>query len=339
MSLNILGRPARVSVHVLLLIVLLGTCTNARAAEAEKSAPAEPSRDSSSKVVIHMTGLLLLVRHSLAMDVVMPGMAHHEARFGFGIPPSMSIEDRQLLCNDDGFPGKPSDRGYCYVDLEDWEMEPLGDATMPRPMVDALPEGVLDITEHWQYQARIPPYPGTARSRLRFLTGGPGESCSLAKWKIRPYAHAGGPHPVKPLELVNVLEWLMDGVASQLVFKQKPAGRRIVVSLEGPEVHLVLAHVHEDDLPQLPPYGGRPDPGPLDRARDFEGFYEVLQRHVPLPDGHPRIPFSGKKIEPRRSAAISRGCSMGMTRIAGQPPVFKMAPGTYSCMIATAERL
>jgi hypothetical protein len=303
----------------------------AKAPASADSAAGEVRTTAGATVVFHMTGLLLLVPYGKSMHVLMPAHAGHTVRLGFGMDETKARHPD--LCSDEGFSEPyPSEAGVCYVDLEHWTLADFGAGGQPEdPLTHPVPPGVLDITQYWQYQVRIPPSPGFARARMTMLSGQPAGPCSLARWKFKPYARPGGPHPVQTAELVNVMKWVVTGLTNpQLVFRHKKSGARVIVPLPGSGIsEVVLAHIPESQLDELPPQGGGSPSGARDVARDFDGYYRLAQRSSALPVGHPRTPYGGEEL--------STTCSVAITRPARDRA--QRSPRTFSCMMATAERL
>lgn len=287
-------------------------------------------------VIFHMTGLLLLVPDGTSMRVLLPEMAGHVARLGIGFEPGYPPGPAGF-CDDAGFPVRPTSKGICYVNLRYWKLADFGANGTPPLPAGALPPGVLNVTEHWQYRAPLPADSAKLRGQLTLLAGAPGEPCSLARWKFKPFAQAGGPHPEKNRELVNVLRWTVSGVTNpELVFLPRVAGRQPVrVPLPRPtgENEVVLAYIPAAQLRELPPQGSGVATGRRDFAVEFDAYFNVVERPTPLPAGHRRIPYSGAPITGRR-------CRVSVSLPGGLVPTKSSAsPRTFSCMVATAQPL
>jgi hypothetical protein len=248
-------------------------------------------------VVIQLTGLMLVVRPEQEggpTEILLPKTPGHTALIGFGIT-SDSYVDR--LCISKNYPGlgKPArDARICYVDLEKWDLKPIGTAGSPlSPTISALPEGVLNLTRGSGdlYKVNILQVSERIRSQITFNAGSPGSTpCSLGQWHYDPV----GEMVEKPYSLANVLHWSIrvPSDSARLVFTPKQrTGPDVVVSLDynSKSVHVLLAHVPHSELLDLPPRDPEtPNPSNApERVTHFHALYDLLQ----VPDDSTRRPL------------------------------------------------
>jgi hypothetical protein len=280
-------------------------------------------------VVVHMTGLLLLVpstQTGQVMNVLLPHAPHHKGRLVFGMEPGPDVAD---LCVD---PAMVTTHGICHVDLTKWELKPFGAGGDAPPVGAQLPAGVLNVRHlaGRQYKAS----PSEAARQVTFAAGWTGPThCSLANWTYQPVDEQGTLQAPQRASLVNVLTWeIRTPTSLDLVFS-RPGHPDIKVKLLSPpangRIELILAHVHEDEVKHLPPSSaGQVEPGNADH---FKLFYDLVvhQGQKPTPTNRP-VPTDPKPI-------ANRACPVDVTVGAHRMTDEANALGTYACMVATAE--
>jgi hypothetical protein len=306
------------------------SCDTAKAAEtAPVQSRAVPERHvAKTTVVLHMTGMLLLVPNRISMDVLMPRHPGHKARLGFGFNLQMNLPTG--LCDDSGFiDPKPTTKFICYVDLEKWSVDPIGSGGQPSPADVTVPRGVLNLTRLWQYYLGPTVHPGEARAKVKLVSGSAGETCRGARWKVRPFSSPGGPHPMVEDTFVNVLNWTVEDLDGlQLTFRRK--GRAHVIQFPAADqIDLVLAHVRTGQLRELPPNDQMSSQTVSDVIADVEPYFGLVDRSPELQATH-RRPSTPRHYQDCR-ISITRPAPLGDSVVAA-------SPRTFSCMLATAER-
>jgi hypothetical protein len=132
------------------------------------------------------------------------------------------------------------------------------------------------------------------------------------------------------MPLTNVLDWAVtDLVKPQLSLRRRSGGAPVPIPLPAADtVTLILAHIPYDQLKELPPGGYTSGPGNTISAEEFDAYYQLLRRPDLLPAGHVRVPYDA-------TPALDR-CAVRITLTTGDSS--QAAPGTYSCMLATAQK-
>jgi hypothetical protein len=287
----------------------------------------------SSTIVFHLTGLLLVVRPKTSGDsveVLLPNVAGHEARLGIGVD-TLDIPGPQGFCDNTGFDpaDPPVKKGICYVNLRDWDLEPFGDGGQPLPTVGQPIAGLIDLTTlTGGYKVRLPVADTLVRARVT-LTAGDAVlvPCFLASYRPNPSSSSR-------TEVANVLHWTIRSPTSDsLVFRR--GAERIAVALPRSAtgvVDLILAHVPFDDLRDLPPVRPRNKPNPV-AATHFPAYYDLLLDPRPVPAAARHTLSSGRVIQTECDVPISRWRQYAHD--VDQP---NASPRTFSCMLASAQR-
>ena len=290
-------------------------------------------------VDVQMTGLLLIVppKQTGTTYVFLPNpMAKHYALFGFGIPASMIAADVARLCSQGIVPGDLA-AGMCYVNLDDWKLEPFTQGTPPSGTFNLDQVGLMNLTTA-SGGFKVTDLNTSNRARLQFDVGAPapGKSCKLARWRYRP-ALNGQPGPPEEKDLANVVHWMMKVPATfELNFKPKTVGLPVRVPLVANttgSVQLILAHIPEGDVGNLPP-GQQTGPVPAgsDTANHFHSYYDILNVPPSNPGTDPRRPIPHVKVKYHQS-----GCQIDITTKTARADTALFGPRTYACMPAAAE--
>jgi hypothetical protein len=290
-------------------------------------------------VVFHMTGLLLVVpprSGGFSLDVLMPYVSDHAARLGIGVA-KVDPNRPADFCNDEGFPSPPSKEGICYVDLGAWILEPFGTGT-PAPPIAKLPAGLLNVTrlsggDHGTIgtTAQQP-----VAAHVQFPSGRAAAPCRLASWA---HKRAGALFASRDA-LVNVMEWrVIAPTTRELVFRHKQRGDvfRVPLPARRGRIELVLAHIPRTSLVELPHEKREGESAPTSpspqetTAEHFRAFYGMLQDESSIPLDKRRVPY-----EPHDRG---ESCTIAVTPFeVGFLPIVT-SPRTFSCMMATADRL
>jgi hypothetical protein len=329
------GRTRPVLLALAACALLAGCDRDRKTTEGPAAKDSGVTTTAGATVIFHMTGLVLLVPDGTSMRVLLPEMAGHVARLGVGFEPGHP-PGPPGFCDDSDFPVKPTSKGICYVNLRYWKLNDFGANGTPPLPTGVLPPGVLNATDHWQYRAPLPADSVKLRGQLTLLAGAPGQPCSLARWKFKPFVESGGQHPESNEELVNVLRWTITNASPELVFLPRAGGGPPVrVTLPRPTGtnELVLAHIPGGKLRELPPQVSGAGSGRRDLAVEFDAYFNLLERPTPLPAGHRRIPYNGAPI-------AGRTCPVSVSLPGGlAPSKLSASPRTFSCMVATAQPL
>ncbi len=279
------------------------------------------SADDEATVVIHLTGLVLVVppaQDGGRTDVLLPTITEHAALLGFGVTGDEPFVPR--LCRADAAQSALR-AGVCYVDLDRWQLEPFGQGGHPTPAGSTLPPGVLNTTRAsgGGYGVHVAALGGELRAQVAFAAGRAGGQCSLASWTYEP---AGARGDAERLPLAYVLDWeIRSPAARTLVFRSRSGEETITVPLPAPDadgkVELVLAHVPVEELGDLPPARAHSAAVLPDTAHHVDAFYNLLRdrgTHAqPLPNSpNRRLPHSPTVLRPS-------GCDVAITVPASAP--------------------
>lgn len=333
-------RMGRTLVGIVVLAVgaLSSGCGDTNEGRSVRSA-ADSMASGDLTVVVHMTGLLLVVPSSQGgATVMLPDtrkVGAHIGWLGFGF--SSFTSDLNRLCNRKKSYIKAE---ICYVDLYKWELREFGaggeTASPPTP----LPPTLLNVAmvaggKHKAWLAN-----GAAPRRVVFGSGGPGRTCSLASWTHEVVNEAGQVVATKTGPLANVLEWkIRNPTVRELEFRHRTNGSTIRVLLpQAGEVHMVLAHVRPPEVADLPPSKPRTPSSRLPKsAPHFDAYYDLLfsrpSQAAKIPEGDSRRRFPHDAKDP-----LSRACEVSITR-PGKREAESRAIGTVACMVATADPL
>jgi hypothetical protein len=269
----------------------------------------------STTLIIHLTGLLLLVppkEEGGETHVLMPpphsGKAH-EAFLEF-------IGTHADLC-------EPGNDSVCLVDMKKWAMEPVGaGGGLASTTMDGLPRAILNVTSGSRDSVDISNVPDTLIA-ARLLTGRiTVPTCNRATWYFNPpgllNATARG--------AANLADWEihLPGRSVTLHFKQRhPPHDRDSVTLTATSdtMQILLSHNPKRGRPTLPPLLSTPE--------DFSAFYDLLSDTTK--NGGARIP---RLLWPLRSEPCVDDVE---TRRHGRADPGR-GQDTYSCLLATAER-
>jgi hypothetical protein len=299
-------------------------------------------------VVIHMTGLLLVVpptQPGQEASVLLPKIDGHAARFGFGVD-TTDANARQLCTPDaDALRLAAWKVGICYVDLDEWKLATFGTGGMPQTSPGmSFPQGVRNVTEASGQLHRV--HRGQTAGRrgtVTFAAGEPGKACSLATWWFQPVDAQETELDSAQYQFVNLLEWrIQDPPSRQLVF-ESVGGQSGTVTLPLPaaqqgRIDVILAHVPNPDLAHLPP-GNAPALNPAsapEAAVDFDAFYNVLH-HRNAAGGLDPIPANSRRrrLPHHSSGRATIPCSVTITS-GIQALVETAAIGTYACIVGRA---
>ncbi|HEX5870523.1 MAG TPA: hypothetical protein VFY65_08915, partial [Longimicrobium sp.] len=210
-------------------------------------------------VVFQMTGLLLAVPPKQAgspMQVILPevGAETHYARLGFG-------GDSSRVC-------AKYDQGICYVDLAQWSLQPVGGEGTPVDLHNTqFPRGVLNVTRGsgGVHTVNTPGNANNIVTHVDFLSGrARQDACRMARWRYKPHGKTED-----TVSLVNVMYWDIQQPRNQpftLTFSPKPpnTGSDTTIHLiTSDSVFVVLAHVPQTDLDEMPPKTATPSTEPL----------------------------------------------------------------------------
>lgn len=303
---------------------------------------ANPTLDSVT-VVVHMTGLLLVVpptQRDGGTTIVLPQAAGHVALLGFGR--TASSDAVQNLCLASGQYADAYRAGICYVNLDQWSVLPFGENGGRLSSELAVPAGLMDVTDASGGDYKVPLQTNNFRSVV-FKRGwfGP-TTCSLANWTYTPVTSGGLKKTPRTRPLYNLVDWEIRHPANPRLEFVSASGVPVPVELPvtagEDRIELLLAHVPIGDQAQLPP-AGRPTPaGAVDSAAHFHAYYNLLRK-----PGNPlQIPNKFHRPVPRDAQPTTvRGCFVRIT-VEPQRQLIELPPdsraiGTYACMPATGE--
>lgn len=289
---------------------------------------AEGVNSTGATLRVQLTGLLLMVPRSpggRTTEVLLPlptDPRHpHIAVIGFGYKRDTD------LCSS-------YRAGICYVNLDEWFLEPIGAGAERSGSNVQLPAGVLNLTRGsgGAYKVNFQDIDTVIRTNITLLEGNvAGKPCSLGEWR---YVHVDSAK-VDTMPMVNVLNWDIQhpqGKSVEFVFRDKQNFRRVKRVPLSPdasnEIHVIVAHIPESEEDQLPP--GRPvlgqRPATDSPSPHFHHFYDLFRA-------------GNKRPVPRfvRATADS-ACPVKITgmineKIVDRPPSL----GTYSCVMAAGE--
>src|ERR1700741_4109618 len=155
-------------------------------------------------VLIQMTGLMLITPpgeeggRTYVMMPDSPGLPKpHSAWIGFG-------GRKTSLCVDHR-------GGICYVDLDQWSVEPIGRGGWPRTArVSNLHPSLLNLSDaSGGHTVDFRTQKDSLRAHITFLSGRAGEACSLGDWEVEPVNRRGAPQPKETILMANVLNWVI----------------------------------------------------------------------------------------------------------------------------------
>ena len=344
--------PAAVRCATLAACALLSGCGSEDTAESRSGGETAAARDTAVStaaadvtVVIHMTGLLLVVPNSQGgANVLLPDtrrVGAHVARLGFGIERRTNPRDVPRPCIKDA---RFFTAGICYVNLYEWELEEFGEGGEIPASAPQLPPSVLNVStaaggKHKAHARWLTN--GEFRRQLVFRSGERGEACSLATWTY-DVINEQGQKVAKTEPVANVLEWkIKNPTVRALRFRHQGTGETATVPLpQTGEVHIVLAHVPPADAEDLPPNPNPRKPsGRLPRlAPHFHAYYDMVRlpaspaKRLPDTDRRRGIPRNAEK--PKTEA-----CPVSITPVerSDTSAAEARAIGTYACMIASAD--
>lgn len=296
----------------LLLSACAADASGAHALIPERAVAAEAT------VVVHLSGLLMVIppqQDGGRTHVLLPAAPGHVARMGFGIAGDEAFVQR--LCMTDETHGLPAIRaGVCYVDMERWALQPLGDGGPPPPAVNTLPAGLLSASDAagGEYRVDVAAVGGDLRAQVALTAGEVGGQCSLASWVVDKVDAAGAPRPREVLPLVNVLSWeIRNPAATELVFHSRSGPETVTVPLPAPapngKIEILLTHVPFEELADLPPaMPATLAPAP-DTAYHFAALYDLLRK-----DGERLAPDSPRRRLPHTPSQLSpHSCDVRIT--------------------------
>lgn len=291
------------------------------------------------KIVIHMTGLLLLTpenRNGVEMThVLMPKpyaafMPAHVAELGYR-------ESESSRCT---HPGDLYDGGrqICYRDMRGYYMEIGRPGALARPQERVQPDlgeiNLSNATHHYVRQRMYSQDPESRlRSRITLIGAWRRNSCALYRWSFDN----------EPADIANVTTWVIntsddDGVV------------RLMRARFGSDVQEELAPVRpigdsvEIFIRQIPPderaetYAGRATQNarsgrqasvdPETRARHFHAYYRLL--HVSWLSHRPIPRWEGYSTTYDHCDWARRSDGLAVARIES----VSRGPGTPTCMVA-----
>jgi|GEM_PF-2651578 len=288
---------------------LLSGCAG-DAGETQTLIPERLAADADATVVIHMTGLLLVVppaQDGGRTQVLLPTIAEHAGWLGFGVAGDEPYVSRLCLADAHGL--RAIQAGICYVDLDEWSLQPFGEGGPPTPATHTLPSGVLDATEAsgGEHRVQFASLGSDLRARVVFDAGQVGGHCSLASWSVDAVNAQGVPQRRDSLPLINVLDWeIRSPTARTLVFVSRSDVETITVPLPAPgpdgRIELLLAHTPLEDLQDLPPALPDAPAAPADTAYHFAAFYDLLRdpaTGAEPPPSHRPLPHTPTRLSPR----------------------------------------
>lgn len=259
------------------VVATIGACAllpayGARQNPGSGSRGAMQAHKQAATLVFHITGLVLIVpNQNGGADALLPETQDlpekHVSRLGFGI--DKSDPNAAILCAHDTVfkPTTPLQRGICYVDLDEWSLDPVGQDGMPAHP-GPLPRSVFNVSEAsgGKHKVHLPWVEGQLRSKISFVTGEAGAlPCALANWRYRPITDILG-IPISGFAqrepLANVVDWKIENPSSYtLTFRpRKSSGPPVTVALQPPQdgmIELLLVHIPEKELGDLPPNAPR----------------------------------------------------------------------------------
>lgn len=315
----------------------------------QQDAERQPQSDSSTiatapsaaglTLKVQMTGLLLIVPPAAdggEVIVALPNHADHVAWFGFGMGLD-SVDYAAKLCDTRPHASYARSKGICYVDLETWQLDPLGQGgTETTDTGQTLPADLMNVTtlsggEHFVHRSDS----GGRRATVFFRAGRPGNRCSLARWDMRRFdAQTGTPVPINQHLLVNRLDWEIGGQFPRKLFFTSKSGQRDSAALAGGSagrIGVILAHIPTGELPSLPPEQAINVAQP-DTAYHFAAYYDLLQ----TPAGQPLPPEPLRRSLPHGRKAVGLPhCNIQITRANFVPSPASLH--TYGCVLARAD--
>lgn len=323
------------------LTALLGCEQVENPPQSDSPSPTRTAKADSLDLVVQMTGLMLLVPPNPASsrtDVLMPRSAPaHSALLGIGIADT-SIR----IC------GAKRHDGLCYVDLDRWTLEPIGnpgtadggdDIKVPVRMMN------LSVAAGGRYRTNPDRPNADVVRRVTFLSGQLGsDTCSLARWKHRPFSPNGNVMSSRDGGLYNRLSWLIrvpaDSLPKLTFVDVRTRTDTVEVPLEGvngDRIMILLAHVPEAEVGSLPPGTQGTAGKPPNELRHIRYLFPLLRENgtgQPVPPGRYVYPHA-----PVRTG-LAR-CSATVTRAgkrAAEAPQASAGLSTYSCVIAAGDR-
>jgi hypothetical protein len=262
-------------------------------------------------LVVHISGLLMIVppqQDGGQTHLLLPAAPGHAARLGFGIVGDESYVQR--LCQTDEAHGLPAIRaGVCYVDLEEWALQPLGDGGPPTLAANALPPGILSASDAagGEYHVDVDALGGELRAQVALTAGQVGDQCSLASWVVDRVDAAGRPRPREVLPLINVLSWeIRNPAEAELVFRSRSGPETVTVPLPAPaangKIEILLSHIPVEELVDLPPALANPPTTSVDTAYHFNAYYNLLRNAdgdlLPTNSPNRRLPHTPSQLSP-----------------------------------------
>jgi hypothetical protein len=296
----------RIHTAILIACMLLAACDGGGSDRAGGE-----SRSAGATVVLHLTGMLLLVPDGTMMRVRVPNVANHSSVLGIGI----GSEPPEGLCIND-----PNPVGVCFVDLAVWDVEDFGAGG--GEINTSLPSEILDFTKHWKHNAKPQPGSEAMVGEIRLLSGRHGTACSLMKWYFRPSGSSED-----SASFANVLQWEVTGLTAPVIRVRRKShvqGDKTPISIPIPIVQgtgqVVLANLPSGSFGELPDQTGTSSAEPI-KATEIGEYHKLTN----APADNPPIPYRNP-------------CQVGVTLPpGGLHPLDLRSPRTFSCMLATAQ--
>jgi hypothetical protein len=308
--------------------------------------------NTNNRLVIHMTGLLLMVpanNQNEPVNLLLPKDSSHTSWLGFGMEGDTSYAPFLCVGDSQGLRARRSDligdsaraAGICYVDLDSFTVSPLGrGGSPPTNTGNTFPPGLVNVTSlsGWEHMVDLDSIAGDYRSRLVFLTGQPDTTfCTLGNWRVIPVTSQGNPRPARRDDLVNGLSWeITGGQIDSLEFIRKNTGSqspvRVALPVNNRKREILVAHVPTNELYHLPP-GKAPAPIPQsapDSVSHFKAYYNLLRsRGGPPPESRRPVPREPRNLR-------TRPCGASISVASGRGDKGRLAVGTYACVMASA---
>jgi hypothetical protein len=290
----------------------------------------EESAGDSVDIVIQLSGLILIVPPTpqrTQTHLFLPRAAGHYARLGF----PLAVPDAELCV-------KHVD-GICYVDLENWEIQPLGArGGRTEPAQTRIPTQVVNVTRMAgsNYRAHLGLKKGDVRSHVVFETGRvTGTPCGIGRWTYPP----GSPDAGDTATFANVIEWRIRykrGEPFAMTFVNSTGLTKSVSLITAKDTWVLLAHVQLDDLLELPPEQPTAAQAPavnspLDHVDDY---YDLLRHHTAnTPPG-----AANRPVPTFHSPTGVPYCRVSVTKAGiNYYPLALYGIKTYGCVIGSGE--
>ncbi|HEU0300858.1 MAG TPA: hypothetical protein VFR37_15460 [Longimicrobium sp.] len=331
-----IGRRVLALSAPLLACLLLSACPG----EDDNGSGDDPAASDGATLRIQMTGALLAVPSKQApgrTHLLMPSVANHFARIGFR-------GDSMAYCA-----AYDRTRRICYVNMDGWDLDPIGAGMRAAAPARRIPRGVLDLTHGSGAEVRLPAARPRARSEITLLGGTPSDSCALASWRFNP---RGLLRPPRTVELINVMQWDIPLAADSLVLTRRRRSTNTpqkLVTLRTnaqDQIELLIMHVSPADMIDVTSMTTARQPGadsatseatraahrPPTIREHFGAFYDLMG----VRSDWRRFPADStrlRRICPITILGLEDARSSGRASL----PAEIRGVRTYSCVLASAE--